>query len=170
MESFEVEIGNKTYPVKAIRNLCGHSMDRYRIHAGKSVPIVAGGPQTKMEEGEQFAIETFGSTGKGVVHEDVDCSHYMKEFDVGHVPIRDKSARELLNTINKEYGTLAFCKKWLEEFHPRHFRPLKTLCDAGIVKAYPPLSDIKGCFTAQYEHTILLRPTCKEVLTRGDDY
>ena len=52
MESFEVEIGNKTYPVKAIRNLCGHSMDRYRIHAGKSVPIVAGGPQTKMEEGE----------------------------------------------------------------------------------------------------------------------
>ena len=94
----------------------------------------------------------------------------MKEFDVGHVPIRDKSARELLNTINKEYGTLAFCKKWLEEFHPRHFRPLKTLCDAGIVKAYPPLSDIKGCFTAQYEHTILLRPTCKEVLTRGDDY
>jgi methionyl aminopeptidase len=23
---------------------------------------------------------------------------------------------------------------------------------------------------AQYEHTILLRPTCKEVLTRGDDY
>ena len=26
MESFEVEIGNKVYPVKAIRNLCGHSI------------------------------------------------------------------------------------------------------------------------------------------------
>ena len=25
------------------------------------------------------------------------------------------------------------------------------------------------CLT-QYEHTILLRPTCKEVLSRGDDY
>ena len=33
------------------------------------MPIVKGGDQTKMEEGEFFAIETFGSTGKGIVHE-----------------------------------------------------------------------------------------------------
>ena len=52
MESYEVEIGNKTYPVKCIENLCGHSMERYKIHAGKSVPIVKGGPETKMVEGE----------------------------------------------------------------------------------------------------------------------
>lgn len=26
------------------------------------------------------------------------------------------------------------------------------------------------CMTAQYEHTILLRPTVKEVVTRGTDY
>ena len=44
-----------------------------QIHAGKSVPIVKGGDQTKMEEGELYAIETFGSTGKGVVHEDLEC-------------------------------------------------------------------------------------------------
>ena len=60
----------------------------YQIHAGKSVPIVKGGEGTKMEEGEFFAIETFGSTGKGIVHEDLECSHYMKNFDVGHVPLR----------------------------------------------------------------------------------
>ena len=72
----------------------------------------------------------------------------MKEFDVDHVPIRDSKARALLNTINKEFGTLAWCRKWLEDYFPRHLRPLKTLCDAGIVKAYPPLSDIKGCYTA----------------------
>ncbi len=41
-----------------------------------------------VQEGEVYAIETFGSTGKGVVHDDMDCSHYMKNFDVGHVPIR----------------------------------------------------------------------------------
>ena len=40
------------------------------------------------KEGEVYAIETFGSTGKGVVHDDMECSHYMKNFDVGHVPIR----------------------------------------------------------------------------------
>lgn len=49
--------------VKSIRNLNGHSIGQYQIHAGKSVPIVKGGEQTKMEEGEFYAIETFGSTG-----------------------------------------------------------------------------------------------------------
>lgn len=39
-----------------------------------------------------------------------------------------------------------------------------------IVEAYPPLCDTKGCYTAQYEHTILLRPSCKEVISRGTDY
>lgn len=49
--------------VKCIRNLNGHSIGPYQIHAGKSVPIVKGGEATRMEEGEFFAIETFGSTG-----------------------------------------------------------------------------------------------------------
>lgn len=71
MESYELELNGKTYPIKAIRNLTGHNIGQWQIHGGKSVPIVKGGDQTKMEEGEVFAIETFGSTGKGYVHEDV---------------------------------------------------------------------------------------------------
>ena len=64
MESYECEINGKTYQVKCCRNLSGHSIAPYQIHAGKSVPIVKGGEGTKMEEGEFFAIETFGSTGR----------------------------------------------------------------------------------------------------------
>lgn len=74
MESYEVELNGTTYPVKAIRNLNGHTVGQYSIHGGsngKSVPIVKGGDQTKMEEGETFAIETFGSTGRGFVRDDV---------------------------------------------------------------------------------------------------
>lgn len=59
---------------------------------------------------------------------------------------------------------------------------------SGIVEDYPPLVDKKGSYTAQFEHvseclgnlgisrvnekyqTILLRPTVKEVISRGDDY
>ena len=63
MESYECEIDGKTYQVKCCRNLSGHSIAPYQIHAGKSVPIVKGGEATKMEEGEFYAIETFGSTG-----------------------------------------------------------------------------------------------------------
>ena len=39
-----------------------------------------------------------------------------------------------------------------------------------IVTPLAPIVESKGAYTAQYEHTILLRPTCKEVLSRGDDY
>ena len=58
-------------PVKAIENLSGHSINPYQIHAGKSVCLVKNNDQTKMEEGEYFAIETFGSTGRGRVVESV---------------------------------------------------------------------------------------------------
>ena len=47
-----------------VANLNGHSIDRYHIHAGKSVPIVKGRENTLMEEGEFYAIETFGTTGR----------------------------------------------------------------------------------------------------------
>lgn len=68
--------GRYLYPaVKAIQNLNGHSIAPYTIHGGKTVPIVkmhgSARDETKMEEGEYYAIETFGSTGVGRVFEQV---------------------------------------------------------------------------------------------------
>ncbi|XP_071810183.1 methionine aminopeptidase 2-like isoform X1 [Asterias amurensis] len=171
MESYEVELNGKTYQVKPIRNLNGHSIGQYRIHAGKTVPIVKGGEATRMEENEFYAIETFGSTGKGVVHDDMECSHYMKNFEVGHVPLRMARSKNLLHKINSNFGTLAFCRRWLDRIgETKYLMALRNLCESGLVDAYPPLCDIKGCYTAQFEHTIMLRPTCKEVVSRGTDY
>jgi len=75
MESYEVEIKGKTYPVKAVRNITGHNIEQYRIHGGKSIPFVKNTSQQKMEEGEVFAIETFGSTGRGYMMDDVSLCH-----------------------------------------------------------------------------------------------
>ena len=171
MESYEVELGGKTYQVKSIRNLNGHSIGPYQIHAGKSVPIVKGGEATRMEEGEFFAIETFGSTGKGFVNEDLECSHYMKDFDAGRVPLRLARSKQLLASIDRNFGTLAFCRRYLDRLgETKYAAALKNLCDVGVVRAYPPLVDVKGSYTAQVEHTIYLHPTRKEVLSRGDDF
>ncbi|KAF2353467.1 Peptidase M24A methionine aminopeptidase subfamily 2 [Trinorchestia longiramus] len=171
MESYELELDGKTYPIKPIKNLNGHSIAPYQIHAGKTVPIVKGGERVFMEENEVYAIETFGSTGKGVVRDDMECSHYMKQFDVGHIPLRLAKSKQLLSVINKNFGTLAFCRRWVDRIgETKYLLALKDLCDKGLVEAYPPLCDSKGCYTAQFEHTIVLRPTCKEVVTRGSDY
>lgn len=90
MESYEVVVRGKSTPgtfacfivdctkntdvlckVRVIENLTGHSIDLYQIHGKKSVPLVGNDDPTKMEEGEYYAIETFGSTGKGRVVESV---------------------------------------------------------------------------------------------------
>jgi methionyl aminopeptidase len=114
MESYEVELGGQTHQVKAIRNLNGHNINQFQIHGGKSIPIVKGGDQTKMEEGETFAIETFGSTGKGYVRDDLEVSHYAKNAGAPNVALRLSTARNLLNVINKNFGTLPFCRRYLD--------------------------------------------------------
>lgn len=165
MESHEYEVNGKTLQVKCVQNLNGHNIGRYTIHKDKSVPIVAQ-PQmtTKMEEGEYFAIETFGSTGKGYVVDCGDCSHYARRANVGNPTLRVASARPLLHTINKQFGTLPFCRRYLDRVGEKNYLlGLKHLVSQGIVQDYPPLADIAGvgAQTAQFEHTILLKPTGK---------
>ncbi|WWC73724.1 methionine aminopeptidase, type II [Kwoniella pini CBS 10737] len=183
MESYEVEVNGKTYPVKSISNLNGHSIAPYSIHGGvgekpgKSVPIVkqhgSNIDTQKMEEGEYFAIETFGSNGKGRVDEQGACSHYALSQ---HAPERytghHQSAKTLLASIRRNFGSLPFCRRYLEHVGEKNYLlALNTLVKENIVLDYPPLVDPQpGAMTAQFEHTILLRPTCKEVVSRGDDY
>lgn len=137
----------------------------------QSVPIVRNTDTTKMEEGELYAIETFGSTGRGHVLEDGECSHYMRAFDDDFRPLRTKAAKDLLRHIDQHHSTLAFARRWLDDEGCKNYMGgMKELCDAGAVTAHPPLVDIKGSYTAQFEHTFFLKPSCKEILSRGDDY
>ena len=84
---------------------------------------------------------------------------------------RLKSANNLLKSINNSFSTLAFCKRYLERIgETRYNATLNMLCDSNFVEPYPPLCDVKGSYVSQFEHTIYLGPTCKEILSRGDDY
>lgn len=172
MESFEVEIDGKVYPVRSVRNLCGHSIEQYRVHGDKQVPNSSGSdPSIRMKEGEQYAIETFATTGKGYVHEDGECSHYMKETSAPRVPLKNPSAKRLLSVINDNFGTLAWCPRWVDDLGETGYQVgLNELVRSGIVSDHPPLLDSPGSFVAQYEHSFFLKPSGKEILTLGDDY
>lgn len=183
MLSHEITLDGQTHQILPVANLSGHNMNKWMVHSGKSVPLVKGGEKIRMEEGEIFAIETFGSTGRGEVTDlEGQTSHYMVAED-GYANLRLESARKLLNHLKKTFKTLAFCPRfidrpdggskflWGENGRQKNYRgALKSLCDNGVVVPYPPLADIKGSYVAQWEHTVLLRPTCKEVVSRGDDY
>lgn len=83
------------FTVKPIENLSGHTITPYSIHGGKSVMLVKNEDDTKMEEGEYFAIETFGSTGRGRVVESV--SH--DKLDNVHLPMSRLAYRERFLTM-----------------------------------------------------------------------
>lgn len=171
MESYELELNGKTYPVKCIRNLNGHNIGDYIIHSGKTVPIVPNGDMTKMEEGETFAIETFGSTGNGIVLSQGECSHYAMNMGAENMRVPSDRAKGLLSFINENFGTLPWCRRYLDRLgQEKYLVALNQLVRAGAVEDYPPLVDVKGSYTAQFEHTILLHPHKKEVVSRGDDY
>ncbi|KAL6406618.1 methionine aminopeptidase 2 [Ilyonectria robusta] len=171
MESYECEINGTTHPIKPIRGLAGHTILPYSIHGTKSVPLIKTDDMTKMEEGDVFAIETFGSTGTGRVWDEGETSHYALRKDAPKVDLRLSSARSLLNTIQKNFSTIPFCRRYLDRIgQEKYLLGLHNLVKSGIVEDYPPLVDKKGSYTAQFEHTILLRPTVKEVISRGDDY
>ena len=63
----------------------------------------------------------------------------MKNFDAGHVPLRMAKAKELLGVIDKNFGTLAFCRRFLDRLGCKQYLlGLKNLCDVGLVQVPPP--------------------------------
>ncbi|KXH54203.1 methionine aminopeptidase [Colletotrichum salicis] len=172
MESYEVEVGGKIYPVNPVRNICAHDIARYQIHAGKSIPFIKNNDQTKMEEGEIFAIETFGTTGRGKLYDDVGIYGYKLDYDApAQVKLPFASANRLYKTIKEQFGSIVFCRRYLDRLGlDRYLAGLKSLESHGILESYAPLADIKGSQSAQFEHTILLRENNKEIISRGSDY
>ena len=115
MESYECKINGMTYPIKPICNITGHNILPYSIYGMKTVPFVKSNNTAKMEEGDVFAIETFGSTGKGHCVKDGEISHYTLYNDAPNVNLHLSSAKPLLNTIKKNFGTLPWCRRYLDQ-------------------------------------------------------
>lgn len=102
-----------------------------------------------MEEGEIYAIETFGSTGNGYVREDGECSHYMIENDQANVMFKNPKTKPLLNLIRENFSTLAFCRRWIDDLgFDNHLMPLNELVRKEVISEYPPLVDISKSFVA----------------------
>jgi methionyl aminopeptidase len=158
MESYEVELNGKTIPVKAVRNITGHNILRYKIHGDKQVPFVKTRSTQRMEEGDVFAIETFGSTGKAYLRDDVGVYGYGRNEHASAAGLRHASARSLLKTIDENFGTLVFARRYLERIGVKNYHlGMRSLVSNGIVESYGPLVDVPGSYVAQFEHVSIVR-------------
>ena len=172
MESYEVELNRKIIPVKAIQNITGHNILRYKIHGDKQVPFVKTQTTQRMEEGDVFAIETFGSTGKGYLRDDVGIYGYGRNEHASAAGLHQSSAKSLLKTIDENFGTLVFSKRYLERLGVKHYHlGMKSLVSNGIVNSYEPLVDIPGSYVAQFEHVSMIpKPKSVEYADAIFDY
>ena len=94
--------------------LQSHKHVRKCTHARSKTKTDTHTTHTQAHTHMHTCIHAHTHTGKGYVREDLECSHYMKNFDVGKVPLRLPSAKALLGTIDKNFGTLAFCRRYLD--------------------------------------------------------
>lgn len=135
-----------------------------------------------MLEGEVYAIETFASTGHGLVVENGECSHFALVPEQ-YAALRTQKAKALLAHIRKTFGTLPFCPRWLVRPDGGSFAvngdkgqqkmyhgALRSLVEQGVVRDYLPLWDHRGSYVSQWEHTLILKSHSKEVLSWGTDY
>ncbi|TLZ84685.1 MAG: type II methionyl aminopeptidase, partial [Methanobacteriota archaeon] len=91
----------ESHGFRPIRNLTGHSVERYLLHAGKSVPNIAHGHDV-LEEGEVVAIEPFASSGAG----EVDGRRSGNIYRVVRTkPLKQQELNDFLAVLSREFKT-----------------------------------------------------------------
>lgn len=180
VKSYEVEKNGHFTPVVPIKNLCGHNIKPWTIHAGKFIPSVKNNDQTRVEENDVLAVEIFTSTGTGETELDTKSSHYMikpeysKSTKSNFNNLKFEKSKKLLSIIENKFNTLPFTQRQLD-FHQSHIKHygvyLNDLFQNHIINSYPALIDPKeDCMTAQFEHTICVSENNVINFSLGEDY
>ncbi|MFW9974493.1 MAG: type II methionyl aminopeptidase [Candidatus Thorarchaeota archaeon] len=139
-----------------IKQLSGHQLKEYELHAEKQVPCVSGKAEVLVEEGEVYAIETFASTGSGNIT-DLPRPLIYQLLPV-RVPVRFKGTKQFLGIARKEYKEFPFAKRWLaEQMSPASLEmAIKELEKNGALFGHHILAEEKGEFVSQHEHTVII--------------
>jgi methionyl aminopeptidase len=160
----ETTIKNRGF--KPISNLTGHSVGRYLIHAGTSIPNVAQVSLTKVKTGEVYAIEPFVTLPEAVGRVDDSPQRTIYRL-LKAKSVKNDSAKKLLKYIESNFRTLPFAERWLIDVVPKeqHKTAFKELLASKSIMSYPVFVEVSKKPVAQAEHTVLLKDDGCEVLT-----
>ncbi|MFB6078511.1 MAG: type II methionyl aminopeptidase [Halarchaeum sp.] len=148
------------YGYQPIVNLSGHGLERWDAHTDPSVPNRGTDQGTVLEAGDVLAIEPFATTGSGKVTEGSKTEIYSLVDDRS---VRNRQARQVLDTVREEYRDLPFAQRWLDA--PRAEMAVRRLETAGVLRSYPVLKEADGELVSQAEHTIIVTEDGYEATT-----
>lgn len=137
-----------------IKNLSGHGLERFNIHAPPTIPNFNTDDMSQLAEGMIIAIEPFATTGSGTV---IESSNPTVFVIVKKKPMR--MGKDILDFIDENYGTLPFAKHWLQRNFP-NFKvnlAIKHMLNLGIIRDYAPLIERERGLVSQSEHTVLIK-------------
>ncbi|MCY0867987.1 MAG: type II methionyl aminopeptidase, partial [Desulfurococcus sp.] len=142
----------KSMGFKPVRNLSGHSIDWYTLHAGLSIPNYADLLSRWRLEPGVYAIEPFASTGVGLVEE-------AREVTIYSLKKKNRIPSEVRDIYEKLYGerrTLPFAERWLYKYTRDTRAAVSQLARAGLTQSYPVLVEKSRGMVSQFEHTFLV--------------
>jgi methionyl aminopeptidase len=150
---------------KPIRNLTGHSLARWDLHAGITVPNVKEKTGATLNTGDVLAIEPFATDGAGYVEDQKKVYIFRHLQDA---PTRLRMSRELLRDIKRDYNELPFAERWLAKKMSklRLELTLRELTGVGALWPYYVLAERGKGKVAQAEHTVIVTEQGCEVTTR----
>lgn len=151
---------------KTIENLTGHTLDRYVVHAGKSIPNLYMPGMQSLKKGEVFAIEPFltpGSAAGYVVDAPSQTIFSLVARKKTGTPELDAFADRIWN----ERRTLPFTPQWYSAEYGKNKLTgiVNKLVSKRILRSYPTLVEASGSPVAQFEHTMALDDGGLTVLT-----
>jgi len=151
---------------KTIENLTGHTLDRYTVHAGKSIPNLYMPHMQDLKKGEVFAIEPF-LTLRNAAGYVVDAPSQTIFSIVARKRTGDPKLDAFAESVWAERKTLPFTPRWYSgEFGRENVAVIVTkLVSKRVLRAYPTLVEASGSPVAQFEHTMALDEGGLVVLT-----
>lgn len=166
------EIGRNIYAeasrfgFRTIENLTGHTLDRYVVHAGKSIPNLYVPGMQALKKGDVFAIEPF-VTRKSAAGYVVDAPFETIFSLIGRKKTGVAELDGFADLVWNQRKTLPFTPRWYSrEFGKGEIEgTLKQLVKRKVMRSYPTLVEASGSPVAQFEHTMALGEDGLVVLT-----
>lgn len=177
INSYENPITNK--PLKLVDNVYSHNILPSQIHGGKFIrPDYKNySDDWKIEDGEQYAIEFYPTSGSGtalLTSVTQLYSHYKIRDTSKKIPIFEASIMNKIgNVINNNLNTLPFCPNFIDLYstsnnHTKTIKTLQQLHSLNYLDSYPPIIEYDPkALVSQTEATVLIKENEKVNIVCG---
>jgi len=158
-----IEEAIKSYGYTPIRQLSGHTLERYVQHGPKTIPNFSMPHGEPLEVGEAYGLDIFASDGTGNVTESSQC--YIYALNKENPFPRLRVAKRLYLFILENYKTLPFTDRWFKSKIPGSRLALLEMVKNNALRKYGVLSEARGTLVAQSEHTFVVTENGIEITT-----